>query len=86
MSWVDEKNVLDSSWTLAIGDIKEVRKIGGEDRKRRALADWALDREVDGGVELRTETDGEFCLTAVSSRDDLFNRIITIGSQMWEIW
>lgn len=89
ISWVDENEDMDSAWIVAIAGIREVRKVSGEGRvggKRKALVDWALDREEAGGLVLRMESDDEFCLTSVSLRDAVFNRIISIGSQMWEVW
>jgi hypothetical protein len=89
ISWMSENEDLDTTWTVAIADIRGVKKVSGVGSlggKRRALVDWALERETMGGLVLKTEPDGEFCLTAVSLRDAVFNRIISVGSQMWEIW
>ncbi|KAL7911435.1 hypothetical protein GGI35DRAFT_477155 [Trichoderma velutinum] len=61
ISWASENEDLDTKWTVAIATIREVRKLddvsslGG---KRRALIDWALERETMGGLVLNTESDG----------------------------
>ncbi|KAL5093755.1 hypothetical protein Trisim1_009234 [Trichoderma cf. simile WF8] len=89
ISWISENEDLDTTWTIAIADVREVRKVsgvGGLGGKKRALTDWALERETTGGLVLKTEPDGEFCLTSVTLRDAVFNRIISVGGQMWEIW
>ncbi|PKK48008.1 hypothetical protein CI102_5513 [Trichoderma harzianum] len=89
ISWISENEDLDTTWTIAIADVREVRKVsdvGSLGGKKRALTDWALERETTGGLVLKTEPDGEFCLTSVTLRDAVFNRIISVGSQMWEIW
>ena len=68
------------------GDITEVRKVTGMGWKRKAIVDWALDRDVVGGLVLKTVAVGEYWLTTVGLRDELFNGVISVGEQMWEVW
>ncbi|KAK4061682.1 hypothetical protein Trihar35433_9282 [Trichoderma harzianum] len=56
-----ENEDLDTMWTIAIADVREVRKVSGVGSlggKKRALMDWALERETTGGLVLKTEPDG----------------------------
>ena len=45
---------------------------------------WALEKQVVDGLVVRTKLGDEYHLTAVMIRDELFNRLIAMGSQMWE--
>lgn len=86
LSWMGENENLGMAWTVAMADIREVKKASGLGWKRKAFVDWALDREVSEGLVVKTRTGAEFCLTAVSSRDEMFNRIVALGDQAWEVW
>ena len=83
---MENNNDLELAWTVAIADITEVRKMTGMGWKRKAIVDWALDRDVVGGLVLKTDGGEEYWLTTVGLRDELFNRIISVGKQMWEVW
>lgn len=70
-------------WSVDIGGIKEVRKAGGLGWGGKMVVGWATGREVaDGMVVVGAE--GEFLLTALGMRDELFNRVIAVGNQIWE--
>ncbi|KAK4073259.1 uncharacterized protein Triagg1_5539 [Trichoderma aggressivum f. europaeum] len=59
--WISEDEDLETTWTVAIADVKEVRKVSGVSSsggKKRALIDWALERETMGDLVLKTEPDG----------------------------
>jgi hypothetical protein len=47
---------------------------------------WATDREIADGILIIDRHGKQYHLTAISLRDELFNRLISIGSQMWEAW
>lgn len=47
---------------------------------------WATNDEVTDGILIRTTTGEQFHLTAIASRDELFNRLVAIGTQAWEEW
>ena len=74
------------SWTIPIRDSTEIRKVNSLGTKSRVLAEWALDRQVEHGITLRTVQGETFQLTGMSNRDELFNRLISMGDQMWESW
>ncbi|OBT45424.1 hypothetical protein VE00_04557 [Pseudogymnoascus sp. WSF 3629] len=72
-------------WSVDVGGIKEVKKVGGLGWGGKMVVGWATGREVaDGMVVVGGE--GEFLLTAVGMRDELFNRVVAVGDQMWESW
>ncbi|RDA95994.1 hypothetical protein CP533_5911 [Ophiocordyceps camponoti-saundersi (nom. inval.)] len=73
-------------WTIAIGDIDQITKVGGLGWKSKMLVGWALDSQIVDGLVVRTKQGAEYHLTAIVVRDELFNRLIAIGSQMWEAW
>ncbi|KAI1258743.1 hypothetical protein F5Y18DRAFT_326955 [Xylariaceae sp. FL1019] len=82
----DSDETLHPKWSLAIGDIAELKKIGGYGWKAKLLVGWSLGREVNDGLEIR-DRDGKLLrITALPLRDELFNRLIAIGGQRWEAW
>lgn len=73
-------------WTMAVADIKELKKIGGLGWKAKLIVGWALDREVADGLEIVSKTGESYTVTAMVLRDEMFNRLIAMGGQKWEAW
>lgn len=73
-------------WSIAVADIKELRKVGGLGWKAKLVVGWALDREVADGIEIVDKQGDRRVLTAMVLRDELFNRLIAMGGQKWESW
>jgi hypothetical protein len=73
-------------WSVAIADIKELKKIGGLGWKSKLIVGWALDREVADGLEIVDRQGNHWTVTAMALRDELFNRLISMGGQKWESW
>jgi len=65
---------------------QEIQKIGGLGWKSKIAAGWATDGEIMDGVIIRDKTGREYHLTAMSGRDQLFNRLIAAGDHIWESW
>lgn len=85
VSWRSETENLASAWAVTLADVTELRKVGGLGWKSKIVAGLLLGREVADGLAMKTK-DGEFYLSAVSFRDEMFNRLVSIGGQMWEVW
>ena len=73
-------------WTVPVADIKELKKIGGFGWKAKLVIGWALEREVADGLEIVDRSGQTWTLTALPLRDELFNRLASIGGQKWEAW
>jgi len=73
-------------WSVAVGDIVEVKKIGGYGWKAKLVVGWSLDKEVKDGLEIVTAEGQTYRVTAVPLRDELFNRLVAMGAQKWEAW
>ncbi|EPS38100.1 hypothetical protein H072_8160 [Dactylellina haptotyla CBS 200.50] len=73
-------------WTVAINEIKEVRKLGGLGWKGKLLVGWALNKTVTDGLEIIDRRGNKFVCTAITLREELFNRLISMGTQKWESW
>jgi hypothetical protein len=86
VSWTPNTEDVKPTWSVSIGDIAELKKMGGLGWKSKLLVGWAMDREIVDGLNITTTDGKELHLTAVFMRDQLFNRLISIGSQMWESW
>ena len=86
ISWTPDMDDVKPLWTTTIGDIAELRKVGGLGWKSKIIVGWSMGREIVDGIIIRTKQGDEFHLTAISMRDDLFNRLIAMGNQMWESW
>ncbi|KAI0150823.1 hypothetical protein GGR57DRAFT_471667 [Xylariaceae sp. FL1272] len=80
------EEMLHPKWSIAIGDIAELKKIGGYGWKAKLLVGWSLGREVNDGLEIRDRDGNLMHITALPLRDELFNRLIAIGGQRWEAW
>lgn len=73
-------------WSVAIADIKEIKKVGGLGWKAKLVVGWALDREIADGIEIVSKTGETWKMTAMVLRDELFNRLVAMGGQKWESW
>ena len=76
----------DPTWAISISDIQEVKKVGGLGWKGRIVVGWATDREVKDGIVIVDKSGKEYRVTALKERDELFNRLIAMGNQVWESW
>ena len=50
------------------------------------IVGWATEKEIADGLEISTVTGQRFKLTAMPRRDEVFNRIVALGKQHWEMW
>ena len=73
-----------ATFSIAIDDIKEIHKVGGLGWKGKLVVGWALGGEVADGIEIVDKQDKVYKLTAMGRRDEVFNRLISLGSQKWE--
>jgi Protein of unknown function (DUF3292) len=73
-------------FSIAIADIKELRKIGGLGWKAKLVVGWAMDRQIADGLEIVDREGHKWTLTAIFLRDELFNRLVAMGGQKWESW
>ena len=70
--------------TILVEGIREVKKVGGLGWKARMIFGWATTKQIVDGVEILDSTGRWWKFTAVQLRDELFNRLIAMGSQKWE--
>ncbi|KAB8338771.1 hypothetical protein FH972_021716 [Carpinus fangiana] len=81
-----DREDLHPAWSVAVADIKELKKVGGFGWKARLVVGWALDRQVADGLEIIDKRGNTWKVTAMPLRDELFNRLIAMGGQKWESW
>lgn len=74
----------DPEWAVSITDIVEVKKVGGLGWKGKIVVGWATSREVKDGIELVGKDGSVYRAMAVKERDELFNRVVAMGAQVWE--
>ncbi|RDL38821.1 Uncharacterized protein BP5553_03161 [Venustampulla echinocandica] len=86
LSWTTEKEDIDPIWSVAVADIKEIKKVGGFGWKAKLVVGWATSREIADGLIITDKDGNEKHLTAIALRDELFNRLVSMGGQMWESW
>ena len=86
VSWTPNIDDVNPAWTVTIQDIEGLKKIGGLGWKSKIIVGWATGREILDGLMIKTLDGTELHLTAVDMRDELFNRLISMGTQMWESW
>lgn len=77
-------------FTIPVPQVREVKKIGGLGWKSKLVVGWSMDRDVLDGLEFVVRWDNgqeeSWTLTAVGRRDELFNRVVAMSSNMWESW
>ncbi len=73
-------------WSIPVGDISEMRKVGGFGWKAKLVIGWAMGREVADGLVITDRRGNVTRLTAMPLRDELFNRLVAMGGQKWECW
>ncbi|KAJ5888158.1 hypothetical protein N7495_008199 [Penicillium taxi] len=73
-------------FTMPVTDIRELKKEGGMGWKGKLVVGWAMGaREVvDGLLIVGKDPEQAFQLTAMKTRNQLFNRLIAIDTQIWE--
>ena len=79
-------NELKPIFSIPIEEIQELKKVGGLGWKAKLVVGWATDRNVADGLEIIDKTGNSWKLTAIGLREELFNRLIALGSQKWESW
>ncbi|KPM43162.1 hypothetical protein AK830_g3395 [Neonectria ditissima] len=84
LSWTPNTEDVKPAWTVTLGDIAELKKMGGLGWKSKILVGWAMNKKIVDGLTIITKDGTALDLTAVVMRDQLFNRLISMGSQMWE--
>lgn len=73
-------------FSMPIADIHQVTKVGGFGWKGKLLVGWAeANKEVIDGIQIVGQDPRQsHYITAIKDRDQLFNRLIAIGGQVWE--
>ncbi|KAH6693950.1 hypothetical protein F5X68DRAFT_267260 [Plectosphaerella plurivora] len=72
-------------WTIPVADMVELNKFSGYGTKSKMMAGWALDKAIMDGVEIVDRSGKSRVITAVPRRDQLFNRLCTMGEQSWKV-
>ena len=73
-------------WSVPIRDIAELKKVGGLGWKGRLIVGWATDREIKDSISIIDKAGHEYKSTALAERDELFNRLVAMGQQVWEAY
>ena len=73
-------------FTLPVTDICEMKKLGGMGWKGKLVVGWAIGSKevVDGLLIVGMSPHQSYQLTAMGTRNQLFNRLIAIDGQVWE--
>ncbi|CAG8280378.1 unnamed protein product [Penicillium salamii] len=72
-------------FTMPVNEIQEMRKLGGMGWKGKLVVGWALGSKevVDGLLITGTKAGQKYQLTAMGTRNQLFNRLVAIDGQVW---
>ena len=73
-------------FSIAIDDIVSCRKVGGLGFKGKLIVGWALESAIADGLELITQDGKTHIITAMARRDEVWNRLVSMGKQHWELW
>ncbi|KAI0640339.1 hypothetical protein C8Q77DRAFT_1045453 [Trametes polyzona] len=80
----DDAEGIPAEFTIGLSDIVSLRKLGGFGWKGRLVVGWATGRDVVDGLEVVDRFGERRVFTAIRGRDELFNRLLSIGKQSWE--
>ncbi|CZT21891.1 uncharacterized protein RCC_07757 [Ramularia collo-cygni] len=72
-------------WSVPIPEITALRKHSGYGFKTKMTAGWALDQRLSDSLGFTDSRGNVWAFTAIPKRDALFNRLIAIGEQKWEL-
>lgn len=81
-----DREDLHPQWSIAVADIVELKKVGGLGWKSKIVVGWSLGREVADSLAITTRSGDVVKVTAIPLRDELFNRLVSMGGQKWEAW
>jgi len=72
-------------FSLPVTDIREMKKLGGMGWKGKLVVGWAIGGKevVDGLLIVGKDSGHSYQLTAMGTRNQLFNRLIAIDGQVW---
>ena len=73
-------------FSIPIDEIQELKKIGGFGWKAKLLIGWATDKNIVDGLEIVDKEGNTTRITAIVQREELFNRLVSMGRQKWESW
>ncbi|KAG9240270.1 hypothetical protein BJ878DRAFT_304250 [Calycina marina] len=77
--------LLNPAFTIVIKDIKRLKRATASANKiSQKAAEWTDGRELLDSVEIDDLSGKTWRFTALPERDEVFNRLISIGSQRWE--
>lgn len=86
LSWSPSSDGARPSWTILVSDIQVLRKVGGLAWPSKIVIGWSMHRQIVDGLVIEVAGGAEYHLTAILVRDELFNRLIALGDQVWELW
>jgi hypothetical protein len=66
--------------------MQEIKKVGGLGWKSKLVVGWATSREIADGLLIIDKDGRRTQITATALREELFNRLVAMGAQMWEAW
>ena len=75
-----------AKWSLPVREITELKKIGGLGWKGKIVVSWATGKPVADGLEIVVKNGATYKVTAIRLREELFNRLVSMGGQKWESW
>lgn len=81
-----EREDLHPAWSVPVGEIRELKKLGGYGWKAKLVVGWSLDKVVQDGLEIVDRQGNKWVITACPLREELFNRLCAMGGQKWEAW
>jgi len=73
-------------WSVAIKDIRELKKVGGLGWKGKLVVAWSTGKEIADGLDIVDKEGNHHTVTAIQLREELFNRLVACGGQIWESW
>lgn len=83
--WKRSEHDLEDDWVVQIDDIEDLSKVDGINHTHQKFIRGVLDKDVLDGIAITVKDGTRYHISTVVRRDVLFNRLIGLGNQVWEL-
>lgn len=75
----------EDGWVVQVDDIQNLSKVDGINSTHQKFIRGVLDKDVLDGIAITVKHGTTYHISKVVRRDVLFNRLIGLGNQIWEL-
>lgn len=83
--WGRSEKDLEHEWAVLVDDIADLSKVDGINSTHQKFIRGVLDKDAIDGIAITVKDGTRYHISKVVRRDVLFNRLIGLGNQVWEL-